>query len=233
MTSDTPHGKRVRRPPEVRRREIAEAARDVFLANGLDGARTADIARAANVTEAVLYRHFSSKEEIFGEAVLAPVERLAGELLELTGEFRDITAEQRLERSRAAHERLLGVILDIAPLIGVALFSNQAAGERFYRERLNPVFAGVARALGKAMTPRVRDVIEPRTFFNMLFGLYLATSIDAEVLGGEIDAAELASDVTNLIAFGAYTTPDDRAASQPTAAPARSRASSSAAIRRR
>lgn len=192
----------------MRRRAIAEAARGVFVAKGLDGARTADIASAAGVTETVLYRHFASKEEIFEEAILVPVERLASELLDLTGEFRYVTAQQRLERSQQAHEKLLRVIFEIAPLLGVALFSNREAGERFYRERLTPVFGRVTRALGKAMPPRVRDVIEPRTFFHMIFGLYLAASIDAQVLDVEVDTAELAADVTNLIAFGAYATPD-------------------------
>lgn len=207
MADDAQIKPRTRLPSEVRRHRIAQAARDVFLASGLDGARTVDIARAAGVTEAVLYRHFRSKDQIFEEAVLVPVERLVGDLLELTGEFRYMTAEQRLERSRQAHEKLLLVILEVAPLMSIALFSSRAAGERFYRDRLAPVFARVMRALGEAMPPRVRELIEPRTFFHVVFGVYLAASIDAGVLGREVDVAEQAADVTSLIAFGAYADP--------------------------
>lgn len=187
-----------------KRREIALAASRVFVAGGLEGARTADIAAAAGVTETILYRHFRSKEDIFEEAVLAPVEHLANELLTLTKEFRHITPQRRLELTQETHRRLYSVVAEIAPLIGVALFSNHEAGSEFYRQRLVPVFDRVTKALAEAMPASVRAVIDPRTLFFTIFGMHLSVALDADLRGADVDPAEVASDVTNLIAFGAF-----------------------------
>jgi AcrR family transcriptional regulator len=48
---------------------ILEAAAAVFAASGFGGAKTRDIARAAKVSEALLYRHFPSKRALY-QAVL-------------------------------------------------------------------------------------------------------------------------------------------------------------------
>ena len=55
-----------------RRSSILEAATAAFAARGYDGARTLEIAREAGVSEALLYRHFPSKQALH-EAVLARV----------------------------------------------------------------------------------------------------------------------------------------------------------------
>jgi AcrR family transcriptional regulator len=48
------------------RERILDAAAALMRARGPAGASTRAIARAANLTEAALYRHFSSKEELLG-----------------------------------------------------------------------------------------------------------------------------------------------------------------------
>lgn len=53
---------RKRMSSDERRALILEAARGVFSRFGYEGARTQEIARAAGVSEALIYRHFASKE---------------------------------------------------------------------------------------------------------------------------------------------------------------------------
>lgn len=48
-----------------RRDSILEAATSAFAAHGYDGSRTLEIARSAGVSEALLYRHFVSKEALY------------------------------------------------------------------------------------------------------------------------------------------------------------------------
>lgn len=55
-----------------RRSSILEAATIAFAARGYEGARTLEIAQAAEVSEALLYRHFPSKEALYS----AVLERL-------------------------------------------------------------------------------------------------------------------------------------------------------------
>lgn len=56
---------RLRLPATDRRAAIVDAALSVFSARTYSGATTAEIARAAGVTEPILYRHFGSKRELF------------------------------------------------------------------------------------------------------------------------------------------------------------------------
>lgn len=54
-----------RLPAAERRRALVEAALRVFSEGSYSGATTADIARAAGVSEPILYRHFASKRDLY------------------------------------------------------------------------------------------------------------------------------------------------------------------------
>jgi len=54
-----------RLPAAERREAIVDAALRVFSAGSYAGATTAEIAREAGVSEPILYRHFSSKRELY------------------------------------------------------------------------------------------------------------------------------------------------------------------------
>jgi AcrR family transcriptional regulator len=60
---------RKRMPALQRRQAIVEASRPLFAQDGFRGTSVRDIARAANVSEALLYKHFASKEEIYEDAM--------------------------------------------------------------------------------------------------------------------------------------------------------------------
>ena len=54
---------------ESKRASILAAAQENFLKNGFSRAAVAEIAREADVSTATLYKHFSSKEELFATVV--------------------------------------------------------------------------------------------------------------------------------------------------------------------
>jgi AcrR family transcriptional regulator len=56
---------RCRLPAAERRAALVDAALGVFSEGSYGGATTADIARAAGVSEPILYRHFGSKRELY------------------------------------------------------------------------------------------------------------------------------------------------------------------------
>lgn len=67
--------RRKRRSPEAVRDLIVAAAGHEFEANGYSGATTAAIARRAEVTEAQIFRLFTSKADLFREAIFQPLNR--------------------------------------------------------------------------------------------------------------------------------------------------------------
>jgi len=54
---------------EQTKEKILQAAQQEFLEKGFDAAKVDDIARRAGITKAMLYYHFSTKENIFNEMV--------------------------------------------------------------------------------------------------------------------------------------------------------------------
>jgi AcrR family transcriptional regulator len=55
----------IRLTAEARKEAIVEAVRDVFAEKGFDGTTTRELAKAAGVSEALLYKHFPSKESLY------------------------------------------------------------------------------------------------------------------------------------------------------------------------
>jgi AcrR family transcriptional regulator len=51
---------------------ILRAAREVFAAKGFKGTSTRDIAKRAQLTEVMIFRHFGNKANLFHEAVITP-----------------------------------------------------------------------------------------------------------------------------------------------------------------
>ena len=197
---------RVRLPAEERRQQIAAAARGVFAVHGLAGAKTRQIADAANVTETILYRHFASKDEIFEQAILVPLEQLATDLFRLTSEFAFIDPAARFEKSRAVHAEIFGVVREITPLLGVALFSGQTAGLTLYRERLGPMFDLSSTAMAKAMAPKQQAVVTPRTLFLALVGMYVGLALAEQYGDQPMDEEEVTRQLTELVAYGLFRT---------------------------
>jgi AcrR family transcriptional regulator len=76
MTVPPIEEKRLRLPAAERRAAIVDAALQVFGERSYGRATTAEIARAAGVSEPILYRHFTSKRDLY----IACLEAMSGRL---------------------------------------------------------------------------------------------------------------------------------------------------------
>jgi AcrR family transcriptional regulator len=68
-----------RMPAAKRREQLLETALALFASRGFAGATTSELARAAGVTEPIIYRHFKSKKDLF----IAVIERTSEITLEM------------------------------------------------------------------------------------------------------------------------------------------------------
>ena len=60
----------VRKLPALeRRQQIIRVATDLFSAKGFEGTTTREIARAAGVSEAIIFRHFTTKEDLYAAII--------------------------------------------------------------------------------------------------------------------------------------------------------------------
>ncbi|HEX4864018.1 MAG TPA: helix-turn-helix domain-containing protein [Acidimicrobiales bacterium] len=151
------------------------AARAVFLEQGFSGARTKDIAERSGVTEAFLYRHFDSKDQMYAEAILDPV-RLGLEGLER--DIRRIHAEQHdpVDFLQALNALCLSYYMEYAPLQAVALYSELGNGRDFYNQNLRPLI----RKIGVLIADRVwrKDGLDPLVVGRVVLGAEWAVGLD-------------------------------------------------------
>jgi AcrR family transcriptional regulator len=89
----------------VKRRQIIQGARAVFLAQGFDAASMNDIARAAGVSKGTLYVYFKHKEQLFEAIVEQECEAQAEGIFELDHADHDV--EAMLTRLGFAYIRFL------------------------------------------------------------------------------------------------------------------------------
>jgi AcrR family transcriptional regulator len=83
-----------------REQEILDATRALFDARGVRDAQIEDIANAVGINRAIIYRHFSGKEELFALTLVGYLDELAARLHEADRE--DAAAEDRLRAITAA-----------------------------------------------------------------------------------------------------------------------------------
>src|SRR5204863_9863588 len=88
---------------QVRERDLVEATRTLFDERGMQDAQVDEIARAAGIARGLVYRHFSSKEELYVLTVTHYLDELA-ELLAAAVQG-DGSPTARLERCSEAFAR--------------------------------------------------------------------------------------------------------------------------------
>ena len=191
-------GTRKRLTAEERRDTIVAAGRAVFLEQGLNGARTRTIAERAGITEAVLYRHFESKDDIFEAAVLRPLRLLLDDLLERSRAL--LASGEGLPRLTIRLESLwLEKLQEIVPLLGPALFDDQALGRQCYREIVAPFLERLgADAVATGLLPGDEAAVLVRA----VFGTNLLLVLDRLQQGQDIDIPSLAGQLSDLYSLG-------------------------------
>ncbi len=78
-----------RLPAETRKRQIIESARAVFASQSYAKVGTADLAKAAGISEAALYRHFAGKKELFVATLRTTAPRLLKVWEEIACDYED------------------------------------------------------------------------------------------------------------------------------------------------
>ncbi|MGH2669006.1 MAG: TetR/AcrR family transcriptional regulator [bacterium] len=74
--------RRVRRSPDQVRQLLLDAARAAFATNGYAGTSTREISERAGVSEALLFRHFGTKAQLFQRAIFDPFNEFVNSYLE-------------------------------------------------------------------------------------------------------------------------------------------------------
>jgi AcrR family transcriptional regulator len=173
------------------RAALVEAARKVFVARGIRGARIEDITAACGLSKGAFYLHFPSKEALFGELVGEFRERIDEVLLErkqqLTRFFsqgslsaRDVRTksaryEQMVSLEAKADREVLGLLWDFRDVFGVLVSGSQGT------EFSNVIWLIAQREIDRVKGDfeavkswgACRDDVPSELFGSMMIGTYL------------------------------------------------------------
>ncbi len=199
---DDQQPRRKRLSAEARRRLIIDAARDVFLENGEAGARLRDIADRAGITEAYLYRYFTSKAELYHAAVFEPVERIIDEFEVKLDELMATNGMTGAELVGRLNEVMLEFMVAAVPYLGVALFSDLAVENSFYKTTLRPRVYDRTRDVIAAIKGWPDKRVELGVVNDTMWSLNYGVALDGLLRGVEVDVPRAAKRVTQLYVLG-------------------------------
>jgi len=198
-----------------RRAQIITSARRVFAQNGFAATRTRDIAAEAGINEAMIYRHFPSKEEVFEASVLESIDAAMVRTMENATSIRHDLAGSAAEIEDGIR-RFFGDLADIAielgPLIGATAYGPDSPVRTKLIERLDALFS-VATETTEQGIPSLIGGVDVRVAHENAFGaMWFATAM-ATWMGRPFDREVMIDQMMTTIFDGVLrrpgaTTPD-------------------------
>jgi len=187
------------RPPLVSRDEIIAAARDVFLKEGLT-ASIRDVAAVAGISEAAIFKRFSTKAALIVAAMAPPQPDIASLLAPLKQPDLRLALTQTMENIVSYFRELLPLTLPVAmqPDVGLAAYVDEVGDNP-----ANTLHAALAAQLAAAANSGGLRKLQPFA----VAGLIVATAHSLalfEIMGihGGRSPPEVIANMTDVIWFG-------------------------------
>jgi AcrR family transcriptional regulator len=143
---------RQRLPGEERRRLIIDAAAELFSKHGLKGTTTREVAKAVGVSEATVFKHFASKEQLY--AAIIETKSQTQQVLGVIGPLADAHDDAALLRTLATE--LIERTQSDPTLMRLMFYSaleGHALADLFFRRRVQTLDV----FLGRYIADRIAD----------------------------------------------------------------------------
>lgn len=191
-----------------RRQQILDVAVKLFARQGYNGATTREISKMAKVNEAIIFRHFPTKEELYWavieEQCRPGTARTSGELQKQLDEQEDL---RQLLITLAS-----GILQRDTTLTRLLLYSaleNQGLSNRFFKTYVTTYYEVLAEHLRKRMEKgelrKMDPLLASRGFLGMIGNQFLVQ----EIFGGKrfhkFDAQQVAETLTDIWLEGVQT----------------------------
>lgn len=177
---------RKRLAADQRRAQILEVAIAVFGRRGFRGATTRAIAETAGVSEATIFRHFPSKDDLYVAAFRQRTDVGTGQLVDVLRRHADRQDDEGLlrtlagavflgyERDRDLHRMLLYAWLD----------QEQAANRRMWEQmRTSPLFGFLERYVARRQAEGVFRPGDPALLSRALLALPVQHAVQTKLYG--------------------------------------------------
>jgi TetR/AcrR family transcriptional regulator len=172
-----------RRPAQQRKRLILETAQAVFAASNYTKVGTAELAKAAGISEPALYRYFPSKKELF----ISTLKATGGRLLDIWERIASEVVDP-LEIIRAIGLGYYDHLRSRSPVMKLLFQAVSEADDEQIRHTLHDNFASFIRFLEETITEGKRR------------GL-IRQDVDTTTAAWQFMATGLALDLVHLLGF--------------------------------
>jgi len=152
--------RRVRVSGEERRRQIIEAAATLFSRKGFRGTTTREIARAVGVSEAMLFKHFATKEELYAAIIEAKshVERLMDTMVEAAERGDDAEVLRTLAQEMIARTRTDPTLMR---LTFFSALEGHALSDMMFRSRVQQLDDFLSRYIARRIAAGAFRDVDP------------------------------------------------------------------------
>ena len=177
-------------PAPDRRRQILGVAMKLFAQQGFQGTTTRQIAERARVNEAIVFRHFPTKEELYWAVIEAKCRASAGRE-RMESELRAMadgdagTNEKKILASIA--EGILRRNTDDTTLSRLLLFSaleNHRLSQRFFRTYVADYYEALAAHIRRRIRAGAFRRIDPLLAARSFLGMVIYHFLIQELFGG-------------------------------------------------
>jgi AcrR family transcriptional regulator len=192
----------VRLPARDRRLQIMEAAKELFARQGFEGTTTRQIAERARVNEAIIFRHFPSKEDLYW-AIIDRESELAGWQPALERQLSSGESDREVFAS-IAEDILVGRAKDgsLSRLLLFSALENQRRSQRFFQTHVVAYYELIAGYIRERIEQGAFRAVNPLLAARGFVGMIVYHSLIQEIYGAkryqEFDVKEVSETLTDI-----------------------------------
>ncbi len=195
-----------------RRQQILNVATELFARQGFKGTTTREIAERAGINEAIIFRHFATKDELYW-AILHQKSQLAGGVKRLEQHLQSGGSD--LDVLAAIAERMLRRDTTMTRLLLFSALENHRLSHRFFRTHVAEYYETLASYLRQGISAgrfrHVDPLLAARSFLGMVFYHFMIQ----ELFGGkryqQFDPAAVSQTLAEIFLQGMLPSGNDSA----------------------
>jgi len=157
---------------DARREQLIGVAVNLFSRKGFSGTTTKEIAAAAGVTEALIFRHFPTKDALYDAILRWRVEQSAAvDWIELLQPLADARDDEGIIRAVISNIlRFHGENVDFLRLMFFAVLENHELAQSFRDRRIRPVYDFLRDYIALRQEEGAFRDLDPGTTVRAIFG---------------------------------------------------------------
>jgi AcrR family transcriptional regulator len=164
------------------------------------------IAERAGITSPVLYRHFDSKDALYREAFLEPLDSFIEGLTEETHQLAARSDMHRIKVLQGFHELFLGYLQPVGPLLAASLFARSPVEPTFYEFVVIPRMRALMEDVFPDLSGLSTGSLDMDVMARALTGLYFGIVEESVMQDRPLDTAEAARQLSSMFGIGLVPT---------------------------